>query len=663
MRHFTLLPTPSRQLMALTALLLAGCGSDNNDESATSVVDAAAGDTDDAGSRGDADTNPCQLGTCDEIELRGESLADYDQDGFPDCLEPGGDVDGDGRLACTDDDSDGDGIGDAIEGYADADNDGTPNALDTDADGDGILDNFEGDGDPDEDGIPNFLDDDSDGDGAPDIVEYGRQPGSEGGPVDRDADGQPDFLDLDSDGDGLLDADETGCPESTDRTRIDSDGDQVTDLLEELFGADGCDPNVDLTGLVEFYFVLPYLDPEQSDTLEFATAVRAGDVLINIDTTGSMSGQINALKESLSGVIIPGLRSQIENIGVGVSAFEDFPCGSYGGASDSPFDLLQRITTDGATAQAAVDALTLGAGGDGPESGVESLFQAATGLGTDDCQPGLIPPFDPLRNYVSGAAEGTLGGAGFRPGAMPLVVHITDAQTHAAGEGAYPYGATRDEATDAMRDIGGRVIGVATNSGPVADLTGFANATDAVVPFCAWDGNRPAGCAPGQCCTGLNGAGQAPDSSGNCPLVLSVAANGSGLGQTIVDGIAALLQFAPTTVTTRVRPDIEEFNRSGIDTTCFVQSIIPNAGFQMQAACTGQPELADTNGDGALDGFVGVIPGAQLFFDIVARNDCVQPTLQPQTFFAYIDVIAGGDVILDTQLVTVLVPPDFKSQD
>jgi hypothetical protein len=321
------------------------------------------------------------------------------------------------------------------------------------------------------------------------------------------------------------------------------------------------------------------------------------------------------------------------------------------------------MTTDAATAQAAVERLALGNGGDGPESGVESLYQAATGIGSDDCRPDASPEFNPLAGYVSGAAEGVIGGAGFRSGAMPIVVHITDAATHANGEGGYLYGATRSEATDAMRDIGGRVIGVATSGNPVNDLNGFANATDAVVPVCAWDGNRPTGCAIGQCCTGRDGEGRAPDASGSCPLVLDVAANGSGLGQTIVDGIAALLQFAPTTVTTRVRPDVEEFNRSGINTSCFVSSIVPNAGFQQQASCTGQPERADTNGDGSLDGFAGVIPGAQLFFDVIAQNDCVQPTLRPQTFFAYVDVIAGGDVILDTQLVTVLVPPDFKSQD
>jgi hypothetical protein len=645
-------------------LLLSACGdggegtpSDNN-----AGADDAGTDDDDAASGRDASSS-CQPQTCDELERTGIEPIDTDGDGWFDCAELSAepDPDGDGLPACADEDSDGDGIPDSVEGYDDADVDGIPNALDADADGDNILDEFDGSEDGDGDGIPNFLDTDSDGDGFTDTEEFGRQPDSGLAPVDRDADGIRDFLDLDSDGDGLADAEEVGCPAGSDRTQLDTDGDGVTDLLEVLYEADPCDSTSDLTGRVDFYFVLPFGEPPQSDELEFATSLQAGDVSMNVDTTGSMQGQINALKASLSDTIIPGLRAEIGNIAVGVSTFEDFPCNDHGSTGDTPFSLIQRVTSNPLTAQNAVNSIALGNGGDAPESGVEALYQAATGAGTDDCQPGIVTPFDPLRNYEAGFSDGTIGGAGFRPGALPMIVHITDNTTHAAGSSGYAFGASRDEALDAVRAIGGRVIGVATNATPEADLRGFASETNAVVPICAWDQNRPAGCAPGQCCTGLDGEGVAPV-AGQCPLVFSVNASGDGLGQTIVDGIKALLEFAPTTVTTRLRPDAAELGRSGIDTTCFITSVVPNAGFQQQGACTGQPERTDTDGNGDFDGFAGVIPGAQLFFDVTAQNNCVPATLQPQTFFAFIDVIAGGDVVLDTQLVTILVPPDFKNE-
>lgn len=654
------------RLLAASLILTSGlvaCGSDSDPDAQDESADVGTESSDSSDPGRDVNSGVgCQSGTCADLTASGTPLQDADEDGIPDCEEGEGDTDGDGKPHCTDPDSDGDDLPDNLEGTRDSDDDGTPDYLDTDSDNDGIRDRYEGSDDPDADGVPNYLDLDSDNDGFLDSQEFGRQPGTDASAVDRDADGAPDPYDLDSDGDGVADADELGCPEASDRTRIDSDGDSVTDLLEVLFESDPCDPDSDLTGRVDFYFVLPYATGDvQRDTLDFNTEVTLGDVLINIDTTGSMSGQINSLQEGLSDTIIPGLAESIDSIGIGVSQFEDFPCGEFGSAGDIPFALLQRITTDPAAAERGVQALQLGGGGDGPESGIESLFQAATGLGTNDCQPGLIPPFDPLRGLSAGTAEGIIGGAGFRAGAMPIVVHITDNETHADGERGYTYGATRDESYTALRDIGARVIGIATSSLPRPDLETLADRTSAQVPTCAWDAARPAGCGVGQCCTGQDGAGRSPASDGLCPLVFDIRASGQGLGTAIIDGIAALLRFAPTDVTVRIRPDAAELGRSGINTACFVQGVRADAAFARAGACSSQPVAADFDGDGINEGFSGVTPGASLFFEVAAYNDCVRATTEPQTFFAYLDVIAGGDVVLDTQLVTILVPPDIKN--
>ena len=601
-------------------------------------------------------TSPCDLRTCTELDALGLIRPDYDEDGIPDCVEGTDDVDEDGVQNCADDDSDGDLLSDQFETDVDSDGDGTPDFLDTDSDNDNILDEYERADDPDEDGIPSYLDLDSDGDGWADAAEYGREPGSGAPPVDRSGDGEPDFLDLDSDGDGLPDEEETGCPASTDRTLWDTDADGYNDLVEVAFGSDPCDPADDISEIVDFYFELPYGGPEQDDILEFSTDVANGDVVFNMDTTGSMSGEISALRSTLSSIIIPEMGERLDTPAYSVSHFDDFPCGSFGGGADVPWALLQRITLSRGDAQSAVDRLPNHGGGDYFESGFESLYQIATGSGTNDCRAGIVPPFDPGTGYIEGVADGWIGGVGFRDGALPMIVHITDAPSQSRS-GSYPYGHTREEAYASLGAIGAKVIGVASGADARTDTEQMATTTGAVVPACAWDDSRPGSCSPGQCCTGLNGAGLGTNAAGVCPLVFDISGSGTGLDSSIVSGISALINFAPITVTTEVRPDPD----APIDTSCFLTSITPESSIPREGSCSTVPVPADLNGDGELDGFTNVTPGTQLFFRVVAENaDCQPPMDEPLVFIAYIDVIGDGTTVLDTQLVTILVPPDIK---
>ncbi len=565
------------------------------------------------------------------------------------------DTDGDTRGGGGTDDA---GLGD--DGGAPDVGIDTPEPIGPDRDGDGVPDELEGTGDPDGDGLDNADDDDSDGDGHSDAEEYGRTPGSGASPIDRDGDGVPDMLDLDSDADGIADADELGCPDSTGRATYDSDGDGISDLVEVTFGSDPCDDASGLDGVVDFYFELPFGDPPQSDLLDFGTDVRDGDIAFNVDTTGSMGGEIDELRATLSTRIIPAAAARLESVGFAVSHFDDFPCGEFGGGNDVPFALLQRVTLDADVAQTAVEALPLHNGGDGPESGLEALYQLATGEGTNDCSPGLVPPFDPLDDYVADAAFGALGGAGFRRGAVPIAVHVTDASSHANGEGGYPYGATRAEAYAALDAAGVRVIGVASGTDARSDLEGIARETGAVVPVCAWDGARGAGCADGQCCTGRDGGGRAPDGAGDCPLVFDIDAGGAGLDDSIVAGIEALVRFSPLEITTQVRPDPEALRDQGIDTACFISRVTPDVALPPAVACATDPVVADTDGDGEDDGFVDVTPGSLLYFRVEAQNDCVEATQVAQTFVAWIDVVAGGAAVLDSRLVTIVIPPEIK---
>lgn len=593
---------------------------------------------------------------------------DTDDDGLLDADEGTSDPDGDGVPSFLDADSDGDGIADGVEGVEDADGDTIPDSQDTDSDGDGIADAFEGTVDSDEDGTPNYLDLDSDDDGWSDEVEYGQEPGSDRAPVDRDGDRAPDFVDFDSDADGLPDSEETGCPESTDRDNPDSDDDGTPDLLEVAFGdgddaGQACDPDEDIQDDVDFFFQLTFRGSPESDVLEFAPDVNNADVLFNMDTTGSMGGEISSLQNSLSDIIIPALETELENPAFAVSYFEDFPCDGYGSPSDDrPFRLSQRVTSDGRRAQSAVDSLRTHSGNDIPESGIESLYQAATGLGRDNpvCIEGSeVLPFDPAANFIEGVADGEIGGAGFRDGSVPIIVHITDAPSHAKGVSEYPYGATRAEAYNALQRIGGKVVGVASGGAAREDLESIGIASGSLVPSCAWDGARPETCAANQCCTGSNGSGNDPIDDGLCPLVYDIGDSGSGLSTSIVSGIEVLVNFATFQVNGRARPDPLELER-GIDTSCFIQGIVPVSGTGPERACSVEPEIVDLNGDELPDVFRNVTPGAELTFLIEAENNCVAPTRQPQVFTAFIDVVGSGAAVLDSRVVTILVPPDVK---
>ncbi|MEW5848753.1 MAG: hypothetical protein AB2A00_08060 [Myxococcota bacterium] len=673
--------------------------------------------------------------------------------GDPNCQFPAGD-------------SDADNIPNDVEACADPDGDNVPAYLDDDADGDGLLDINELLTDSDGDGQLNSLDSDSDNDGLGDGAE---------GPLGTNP------YNADSDGDDLLDGDEVNTYGTNPASR-NTDGDAYDDNVEVALGTDPTTvTNPGDPGAPEFFFVLPVRGLEQNDDLPFSTNLRQADVHINIDTTFSMDGEIVNLRQALSNTIIPGINDQVADVGFGVSKFEDFPMGTdpieytadgitlfggYGSANelflnaffnvyngfnaaqaysaglaagtgnatdDKPFELIQRITTNEVLAQQAVDALVLGLGGDGPESGFESLRQIATGSGityprdpsakefleyyvnnngnlppatyfSDNERTGVVAPFD-----GNAAGEGTIGGVGFRSGSLPIVLHITDILSHeqqhylgrddngnpipepaqgfhgnvfcgtGAGNrdavGCSPSPASQSETVAALQGIRARVIGVGTvdpqlppEFDPRPQLESIANATGAVVPACSFDfaaGGRPAGCAVGQCCTGINGAGRAAN-AGQCPLVYDSAADGSGLAGTIVTGVTTLVDFSTNTVTARVvgEPAVDAFN-TPVDTACFIKRVVPTSATNPYPGCAPDAVPADLSPvDGVNDSFTSVTPGATIAFDVVAQNlnaagtdPCARADVDPLIFSATIQVVADNVTVLDEQQVVIVVPP------
>jgi hypothetical protein len=651
----------------------------------------------------DADADGDSISDRDEgapdLDTDGDGTPDYldldsDDDGISDGFEAGDDnlatpprdTDGDGIPDFQDSDSDGDGIPDATEiagGFdtdgdlvpdyldLDSDNDDVPDAeeiahgldpRDPDSDGDTISDGDDGLEDADDDGVINALDDDSDGDGYLDADEAGDAL-VDTPPIDTDFDGIPNFLDLDSDGDGLPDDEEEECGLLLE----DGDGDGFIDLVEALTGADPCNAgDTVLDHGVEFFFVLPYEGPEQNATLRFVPRVQKADVFFNIDTTGSMGGVITSLKAGL-GSIMSSTRTRLSDSAFGVAGFEDFPLSPYGGSGDEPFHLYTGITTNEATAQAGANALTLGSGGDGPESGYEALFQAAVGTGISGAGGNFGPFTVPDR----------IGGAQFRLGALPIFVHATDAESHdTEGTLAYPssYNAHgRTAALDALQGIGARVITIqnGTSSTAAASLREISEHTRAVVPPCSFKTSETEWrCGADQCClpnatAPTLGAGGLPE----CVLRYQLQNDGTGLSDVTTDGIDAIIKYAKFDVLAQGRDDGDETTPDTGDFLTRVVANTPDDSFkpplEPELSCNPVPVPAAFDGASYDNGFSGFAvgsssatrEGARLFFTVHAQNDTVRETAEPQVFEAFIDIVdVQTGAVLDTQDVLVIVP-------
>ena len=569
--------------MKPTALLLAlalwGCsdgGDKTTDDTAADSADSSTGDVTQPDADGDGILDVHE-GTVDSDGDGTPDFQDTDSDGdtIPDSEEAGDDdpetlpvdSDGDGLADYLDSDSDANCIEDEREAGSDAanprdsDEDGTPDFQDDDNDGDGIPDTAEIDSctptDTDGDGVADYRDDDSDGDGIGDEYEGGTTSFSDE-PVDTDGDGTPDFRDTDSDGDGLLDADEGGTggdasaePQDTDSDGVcdyadsDSDGDSLSDALEGTYGTDPYDSDSDGDGYSDGGEVTAGTDPLDDgsvidgiyvevperttveENFDFELNIEMGDIAFIIDTTCSMGGTISAVASEFS-QIVTDVEAVLPNVAFGVGGHDDYPFGGYGTpGTDKPFYLRQQVTSDTSAVQAALSGLSTHSGNDGPESGTEALYQAASGAGYDlDCDgtydaqldvyPFVASADDPFGGsggewYDSSTVDGgTAGGFGFRDYALPVVVlasdnYLRDPESSNSYYNGTPNGCPMDagmsDAENAFLDLGAYFVGVSVNGttgypqmitfadaiGSLADLDGDGVSDEEVVE--TWSGS------------------------------------------------------------------------------------------------------------------------------------------------------------------------------
>jgi hypothetical protein len=502
----------------------------------------------------------------------------------------------------------------------------------SDRDGDGIADAVEGTGDLDGDGIPNREDLDSDGDGRPDAEEHG-----DGSPceiVDSDRDGRADAVDLDSDNDGLSDREETERF-FTNPTEIDTDGDGVTDL-GEVRGSmtDPSDPASTIPD-GDFFVVLPFGGAAEERVLRFDTGIKVADVYFLVDVTGSMSSAIANVRTSLN-EISAQIAERIPDVQMGVGRFADFPFETpggggvfdpggteYGQPDDVPYAHVQDITGALGDVQTALDGLQASGGADGPESHVEALYQTATGEGGTWRFNGdrfeLPPRSCPM---IPDEIGRRFGYPCFRPGALPIVVLVSDAEWHngPGGSNAYepfqPAAHIFDHAANALTSIGARFVGVAVRnggrdpSGEMARRTGTVDESDRPLVFNARDGE--------------------------------VSSN-------IVDGIGRIAGGVTQDVSTVTRN--QPGNPDDFDATQFIKTITPVEGYRNGAPGEGYRSKDDR-------AFYEVVPGTLVEFEVRFLNDVRPPAESAEIFRARIMVMGNGVAELDARNAYIVVPPD-----
>lgn len=542
---------------------------------------------------------------------------DSDDDGILDGVEGTGDADGDGTKNYRDTDSDGDGIPDETEcstqSCVDSDSDDTADYLDTDSDGDGVLDIYETADDFDGDDIPNYLDDDSDDDGITDGAEKGA--GDE--PADSDGDQLYDFADGDSDNDGLSDNMEHEI--GSDPTKEDTDGDEVDDNTEYVLGYDPLDENSTIPEDF-FYLKLPYDDPAKVRELIFSTDIRTADVAIMVDLSNSMSGEHAKLKTFINDIIITQIGAAISDSSFGLVKF-----GPINMNASTPTDKganvyipAQEVTNDAGLVEAAVNEIEVTPGT--YEYITEALYQTATGAGT---YQRICHPVNGCGTSQGGyeiiidipAAEcpsGRFGGLCFRPGALPIIIMMTDEAFTTDFGTWYSF----DKFGNPIADDEPRTL---------ADVIAAMNAVNA--KFIGLDSSSEQVAMPFYQ-TLAEATGSVDGMTGET-FNQAINPDGTGMSNTIVDAVIQLTQHISIDVTT-MRKHVD--NIYGVaDTTQFIESITP-------------------------DEFTDVEPGEKVTFTVTFRNTIYDnQTTESHLFIAKIEVWGAG-TLLDTRDCYIIVP-------
>jgi hypothetical protein len=368
--------------------------------------------------------------------------------------------------------------------------------------------------------------------------------------------------------------------------------------------------------------------------IEFVVSAADLDLVLNVDTTGSFDEEIDQLQNSFIATILPELRRSVSGIAIGVTKFQDYDFGSFGGPGDVPYLRLSSITTDFSITSAAIARLDnpIGGGGDLPESGYESLYQIATGAGQVTEGETLIRPWSSTMRAPGGGSD---PGVGFREHSVRAVIHATDATSHEGSDyGINAHSSGETIAALLAREI--RVIGVVTEGEPMArqQLESLALVTGAVGP--PNDRN--------QCPTGIRGTAR-PPLRGVCPLVFDIDTHGGGLNEAIVQSIEALLASV----------SYDEAHGEALDDRYGLVHAIEAVSATATPPARTPTRVDERQIDGIPDTFRAIDHGVTLRFEAHLENDVLMPDDYDRRVTLTL-VILGEGVAVATRTVRVLIP-------
>jgi hypothetical protein len=271
---------------------------------------------------------------------------------------------------------------------------------------------------------------------------------------------------------------------------------------------------------------------------------------------------------------------------------------------------------------------------------MEAFYQAVTGEGIewDVATAGEVPKFDPALGFDATKGHGVLGGAGFRIGALPIIIHATDIEYHDAPDyhaAGIDQAHSRMQAVDAANALGARFIGITSSSFARTALEQISRDTGAVVPPIAW------GPTSTQCHTGVGGALRPPDATGLCPLTFDMQFGGTGVDQQLVDAVEALVTFG--TIDISAIPVADAYELPAVDTSQFITAITPVP-----------PAPPGSSIDG--DVFKDVLPGTPVVFRVHARNTFVESRTEAQLFRVTIRIMGDAVTVLDERDVYIVIP-------
>jgi len=508
-----------------------------------------------------------------------------------------------------------------------------------DSDGDGINNELECPEfpcmDSDGDDLPDCLDADSDGDGNSDSIEC-----PEDDCKDTDADGTPDYLDRDSDNDGLPDKKEKDI--GTDPYLKDTDGDGSDDLAEIAYGSDPLD-DTDTIPAGIFYVVLPYnAQDDVTRTLTFSTKIEAIDIVIMIDTSGSMSEEFYNLKSEINDKIVDQIDASFPSPGFTAYGFNTVP-----------WDLRSPVTNDADYIKSQVDATKCD--GSGNELQVQTIYQAATGEGIQSvvrsCMNGKCGEIfgykvpDENINWPEAdcsAQLGSIGGVCSRKKSMPIYIMITDESLQAcpaeenlgqwdscAWAFGNPVGISTETAIAAMNGIGAKFIGINSE---------FSCENDG--------GTCTEGSAPDDDFELFSMMTGSLDKDGKDFNTHTANADGSGMSDQIANAVISLTTWIDMDVTTGKMSDQSCNN---IDVAEFVKSSTTIEADPPDGV-SGQDETT----------FFSVTQGTDVTFDVHFYNDfCINQTDSWMEFEAQVTVL-GNSSYLSNRLVHVVVPESLN---